>query len=147
MVMVVVLAMPVRPVLRIEGRLERAHARTQAAQHVFEHVVAPDSQPVAHHLHVGMAIADVPGEPGQIVRRCRSDFDQRLRLAGDAHHGAVLEHEAIAVAQGGRMRQIKQERRAALAGQGHAPAMAIVGIEHDAVDGARRVPGAGRSHR
>ena len=102
---------------------------------------------VAHHLHVGMAIADVPGEPGKVVRGRRGDFDQRLGLAGDAHDGAVVEHEAVAVTQRGRMRQIEQECRAALAGQRHAAAMAVAGIEHDAVDRFRRVPGAGRPDR
>ena len=43
----------------------------------------------------------------------RGDFDQRLGLAGDAHDGAVVEHEAVAVAQRGRVRQIEQELRAA----------------------------------
>ena len=97
-IMVVVIGMPVRAMLGVKRRLERAHARAQAAQHVFEHMVAPDAQPVAHHLHVGMAIADVPGEPRQVVRGCRGDFEQCLGLAGNAHDGAVLEHEAVTVA-------------------------------------------------
>ena len=77
--------------------------------------------------------------------RRRGDLDQRLALAGDTHDGAILEHEAVAVTQRGRVRQIEQECRAALAGQRNPAAMALVGIEHDAVDRRRAVPGASGS--
>ena len=59
-------------------------------------------------------------------------------LAGDAHDRAVVEHEAVAVAQRDRLRQVEQEFRAALAGQHDAAAVALAGVEHDAVDRASR---------
>ncbi len=75
----------------------------------------------------------------------RGDLDQRLGLAGDPHDRAVLEHEAVAVAQRDGVRQIEQKGGAAFARQHDAAAMALVGIEHHAIDRGRRVPAAGRS--
>ena len=74
--------------------------------------------------------------------RLRGDLDQRLRLAGDTHDRAVVEHEPVAVAQHHRPAAVEQELGAPLAGEHDAPAMALVGIEHDAVDdaAAARVP-------
>ena len=48
--------------------------------------------------------------------------------------------------QGGRLRQaIEQKHRAALAGQGDAAAMAVMGVQRDLVDGRGAVPLPGRS--
>ena len=60
--------------LRIEWRLDRRQAGAEPAQHVLDHVVAANAQPIADDLHVDVAVADVPGEPRQLVsiRRRRS---------------------------------------------------------------------------
>ena len=71
---------------------------------------------------------------------CRGDLDQRLGLAGDPHDRAVVEHQPVAVAQRGRLRQIEQERVPPSPVSDDAAAMAVVGIEHDAVDRARLRP-------
>src|SRR5215472_1034266 len=143
--MVVVVCVSISAMLRIERRLDRGEPRAEAAQHVFQHAIAPDAQRVADNLHLGVAIADVPGEPDELLRACGGDLEQRLRLAGHAHDGAVLEHEAVAVLQRGRLRQIEQKCRAALPRQRDPAAMALLRIEHDAVDGGRGVPAAGSS--
>jgi hypothetical protein len=106
-------------------------------------MVAPDAQPVADDLHVEMPVADMPGEPRQFARIGRRDLDQRLRPAGDAHHSAIVEKEAVAVAQCRRLRQVEQELGAALAGEDDAAAMALLRIERDAIDRASVVPLAG----
>src|SRR5258708_30388560 len=80
-IMVVVACVSISTMLRVEWRLERREPRAETAQHVFQHGVAPDAQRVAHHLHLGVAIADVPGEAGEFVWACGPRLQQRLRLA------------------------------------------------------------------
>ena len=111
--------------LRIERRFERRELRAEAAQHVLQHVIAADAQLAADDLHLGVAVAEMPGEPHQLLRVRRRDLDQRLRLAGDPHDRAVVEHQPVAVAQLHRLRQIEQIGRAALADEHDAPAMAV----------------------
>ena len=60
--------MSVRARLRIERRFDRRQLRAEPAQHLFQHVIAADAELVADDLHVGVAVADVPGEPHEFVR-------------------------------------------------------------------------------
>ncbi len=141
------LAVRIGALLGIERRLDRRKRGTQPAQHLLEHVVATDAQPVAHHLHVGVAVADVPGEPRQRVEAGRRDLHQRLRLALDLDDGAIVKHEAVAIPQRRRMREIQQKRGAALAGEHDPPTMTLIGVEHDAVDHCAFVERTGPMHR
>src|SRR3569833_4205765 len=84
------LTMRVSAVLGIEHRLEKCEFRAKAAQHLLEHVIAPDAQVIAQDLHLCVAVADVPGEPREAGRARRRDLDQRLRLPRYAHNGSVL---------------------------------------------------------
>src|SRR5262245_19321508 len=133
MIVVALVSMRVGALLRLERRLERREPRAEATQHLLEHMIATDAELVTHHLHVGMAVADMPSEPCQLVRARRGDLDQRLRLAGDAHQRAILEHETIAVLQRGRMRKVQEKNYASLSGQRDPATMALVGIKHDAI--------------
>ena len=69
-----------------------------------------------------------------------ADLDQRLRLAGDPNHRAVVQHEAVAVAQRSGLGKSSMNTVPPSPVITTTAAMAIVGIEHDAVDGARAVP-------
>ena len=138
------LMMIVGAALGVEWRLDRREPRAKPAQHVFDDVIAPDAQPLARDLHVDVAIADMPGEPCQIVAIRSSDFDQRLGPPDHADDCAILEHQSVAVAQCGGLRKIEQEFRAALAAQHDPPAMAVMRIKRDHIDGFRLVPMPGR---
>jgi hypothetical protein len=121
--------------LGIERRVDRSETRAEAGRHLLQHVIAPDAKPVAHDLHIGMAIAEVPSEPNERQWRLRRHLDQRLGLTRDPHDPAVIEHEPIAVAQGLRPCEVEQEHGTPLAGEHDPPPLAVAGIEHDAVDG------------
>jgi hypothetical protein len=131
---------PVGAMLWIEWHFHRREPRAEPAQHVLDHMVTANAQPIADDLHVDMPVADMPGEPRQFVTIGRGDFDQRLRPAGDAHDAAVVEHETVTVTQCRRLRQVEQEGRAALAGQNGTAAMALMRIERNLIDGAGAVP-------
>ena len=103
-------------------------------------MIMTDAEPIADDLHVGMPVADVPGEPRQFVTVGGGNLDQRLRPADDAHDAAVVEDETITVTERRGLRQVEQERRAALAGQNDATTMALMRIERDPIDGAGAVP-------
>jgi len=136
----VVVMVPIGTMLRIERRLDRREPRAEAVQHLFEHVVAPDPQPAADELNVGVAIAEVPSQPRQVIGARRCDFDQRLVLAGDVHDRAVVEYDAVAVTQRGDVREIEQESGAAATGQHNSAAVTLVGIKLDSVDSRNRIP-------
>ena len=61
------------PVRRARLRIERASTSLVTArrgpQHLFQHMIAADAEAVVDELHVGVAIAEMPGEPHEIARR------------------------------------------------------------------------------
>ena len=61
-------------------------------------MVTADAEPVAHDLHIDVTITDVPGETGKFGCVRRRDFEKRLRPPGNAHDGAIIEQEPVAVA-------------------------------------------------
>ena len=103
-------------------------------------MIAADAQPEACDLHVGVAIAEVPGEPHEFERRARRDLEERLRLPRHQHDPAVVEHDPVAVAQRHRLVEIEQEFQAAFAGELDPPAMPVAGIEDHDVGGAFGLP-------
>ena len=89
----------VRALLRIKRRVEGSQQSAEPPQHVLDHMIAANTQPVADDLHLDVPVADVPGEPRQRMAVRGDDFDQRLRAADDPHNAAIVEHKTVAVAQ------------------------------------------------
>ena len=86
-----------------------------------------------------MAVAEMPGDPHQMLRIGAADLDQGLRRRDDLDQPAIVEHQGIAAAQHNGMFQIEQEFEPACAGHRHPPAMPIVKIENDGI-GRRLIP-------
>ena len=69
---------------RIERCDDVAQRRAKPAQHLFKDMIAADAQTMVHHLHLGVPIAEMPGDPPNIVP-ARSNLDEILGFAGHAH--------------------------------------------------------------
>lgn len=80
-----------------------------------------------------MAVAEMPGDPDQMMRIAAADFRERLGSRDDLDEAAVLQHQGIAAAQRNGVFEIKQEFEPARPGHGHAPPVPVVEIEHDGV--------------
>ena len=117
----------------IERRLDLDHARTKPPDHGFDDMIAPDPQPLGHDLGRQMAVAEMPGDPDQMMRVGSPDLQQRL---GRRHHldqPAVLEHQRIAAAKCYGVFQVEQEFKPARARHRHPPPVPVVEIEHDGI--------------
>jgi len=134
----------VRALLRIKRRIEGSQQSAEPPQHVLDHMIAANTQPIAHDLHLDVPVADVPGEPRQRMAVGGGDFDQRLRAGDDPHDAAIVEHKTVAVAQGDDLRQIEQKGRTALAGQNDPAALPLVRVKENLIDRAAAVPTARR---
>ena len=80
-----------------------------------------------------MAIAEVPGEPDQMLRIAALDFDQRLGRGNDLDQPPVVEHQRVAAAERDRMLQVEQEFEPAGAGHRQPPPVPVIEIEHDGI--------------
>ena len=110
------IAMLVGAALGLERRLDHGKRGAKFFQHGFQHMIAADAQAIPHHLHLGVAIAEVPGEPREVVRRRGRNFQQQLRPADHAHDIAVVEQDIARALDAADAAYCLQEGRVALAG-------------------------------
>jgi hypothetical protein len=123
----------------IERRFDLDHARAQSFHHRLDDVIAPDAQAARGDLGRQMAIAEMPGDPDQMLRIGAANLDQRLRRGNDLDQPAIVEHQRVTAAQHNGVFQIEQKRQPARAGHRHPTAMPVVEIKHDGI-GRRLVP-------
>jgi len=58
----------------VEGCLDLDDARTQTLHHRLNHMIASDAQAFCHDLRRQVTVAEVPGNPDQMVRIGSPDF-------------------------------------------------------------------------
>ena len=129
----------------IERRLDLDHARAKPLHHRLDDMVAPYPQAARRDLGRQMTVAEMPGDPNQMLRIGTPDLGQRLRRRDDLHQPAVVEHQRIAAAQHGGMFEIQQEFQPTCSRHRHPTAMAIVEIEHNRI-GRRLIPAMGAAN-
>jgi hypothetical protein len=128
---------------RIERRGQVDHLGAEPFQHVGDHVIAAQPQPVLQDLHVQVPVADMPGETGQRGGIGRLHFHQLFRHRDDLHDAAILKHDAVIHAQRNDIGEVEQHLRAACRVMHHPALGARVEVEEHAVDDAGLVIGSG----
>jgi hypothetical protein len=123
----------------IEWRFDLDHARAQSLHHRLDDMVAPDTQAPRRDLRRQMAVAEMPGDPNQMLRIGAANFGQRLRCRDDLDQPVIVEHQRVTAAQHRGIFQVEQEFKPARTRHRHSPPMAVVEIEHDRI-GWRLVP-------
>ena len=123
----------------IERRFDLDHARAQSLHHRLDDMVAPDPQAARGDLRRQMAVAEMPGDPDQMLRISAADLDQRLRRRDNLNQPGIVEHQRVAAAQRDGIFQVEQEFKPARARHRHPPPVPIVEIEHDRI-GRRQAP-------
>ncbi len=120
---------------RIERRLDLRHLGAEAAYHVLDDVIATDPQLLTEDLGRKVTIAEMPGDAHEVLCILRADFGKRLGRRKHFHEASVFQRQRVAGPQHDRFLQIEQEFEAANALHGDPPAMPVVEIEHDRIDG------------
>jgi hypothetical protein len=132
--------------LRIERRVNRRDRGAEANGHLLQHMIAPDAQPIANDLYVGVTVTEVPGKLHQRERRPDGHLSQGFGLTGNPYDPAIVEHDAVAIAQRHGFVEVQQELGAALALQHNAAAMAIARVEDNKVGCVGWIPEAGAAN-
>jgi hypothetical protein len=136
----------IRPTLRIERRLDLDHPAAKPTHHLLDDMIAPDPQAARRDLGRQMPVAEVPGDPHQMLRIAAADLDQRLRCCDHLDDATVFQQQGVAAAQRDRLLKIEQEVEPAGTGHRHAPTVAVVEVEHDSIDRIGPLPPRRRQH-
>ena len=118
---------------RIERRLDLDDARAQSLDHRFDDMIAADAQALGHDLRRQMPVAEMPGDPDQMMRILPPYLEQRLRRCHHLDQPVIVKHQGVAAAQRDGVFEVEQERQPARAGHRHPPAVTVVEIQHDGV--------------
>lgn len=116
------------------GIVNGRHA-TQSPDHVHEHVIELNSQPVlTQHLEGHVSISDVPGDAREFHRVAAGNVRHRFRGCPYLDDFTVVQNQAVAVGQSSGSCQIEQERCAPIVIETYPPAMPVSMREGDAGD-------------
>jgi hypothetical protein len=80
-----------------------------------------------------MTVAEMPGDPDQVMRIGPANLHQLLRRRDHLHQPAVIEHQRVAAAKRDGVFEIQQEFEPARARHRHSPPVPVVEIEHDGI--------------
>ena len=122
----------------IERRFDLDDPRAQPLHHRLDDVIAADAQALRHDLRRQMAVAEMPGDPDQMMRIGALDLEQRLRRRDHFDQPAVFQHQRVAAAQCDGVFEVEQEFEPARARHRHPPPVPIVEIEHHGIGGGFR---------
>lgn len=120
---------------RIERRFDGDDARAEATHHFLDDVIAPDAQSLANDLGRQMTIAEMPGDPHQMLRIGAANLNERLGRRDDLDQPPVFQHQRIAATQRHGLFQVQQELQPARAGYRHAPPVPVVETENHRIGG------------
>ena len=111
----------------------------QTFHHLPNHMVGPDSDPIAQQLHRQMPISQMPGYPNQLGIVMRVDFHQVFRLRTDTNNTRIRQ-QAIAIPQADSLRQVDQHLRPQQCRQNDTAAEPAVIVDQDPIGFARCRP-------
>jgi len=123
----------------IERRFDLDHAGAKPFHHRLDDVVASDPQAIGGNLRRQMTVAEMPGDPNQMLRVGAPYLDKRLRRRNHFDQPVIVEHQRVATAQCDRVFQVEQKFEPVRTRHRHSPPVTIVEIEHDAI-GRRLTP-------
>ncbi len=125
----------IRSPLRVERRLDLDDTGPQTPHHLLDHMIPADAQAAPHDLGGQVTVAEMPGNPHQMLRIVAADFNQRLGSRHDLDKPSVLQHQGITATQRNRFLEIEQEIQTARPGHRHAPPVPVVEIKHNRIGG------------
>jgi len=121
----------VRAALRLEGGLDPYQIRTEATEHILDHMIGPDAKHLVSNVSWQVSIAQMPRQAHELPGILMPDFDNGLRGGLHLEPPPILELYAIAIGHGHRFGKVEQDIFALIRRQANAAAMACVKIERE----------------
>jgi hypothetical protein len=129
MVMVAMGVAAVCAAFGLESRLQRHHRRSEAAKHVFDHMIRSDTKNLTPDLRRHMPVAQMPRESHELTGICVCDVDHGLRCRANDQPPPVLKLQAVSIGHCYRFREIEENLVAVVGDQADTTTMPIVEVE------------------
>jgi hypothetical protein len=115
----------------LEGALHLDKTRSEAAEHILDHMVRPDAKNLVSNFSRQMPISQMPGKAHKLIRIFMPDFDNGLRSGLNREPPPIFKLQAISVGHRDRFRKVEKDIFALIRSQANAAAMARVKIESE----------------
>ena len=129
-VMVAVVA-AVGAAFRLERSLHLHKLRSQAVEHLLDHVVGPNAKNLVANFSRQMPISQMPGKAQELIGLLVPDFDHGLRGGPDLQQPSIFKLQGISIGHRHRLRKVEKDIVALISRQANAAAMARVKIERE----------------
>ena len=131
-IMVVMVAVAtVSAAFRLKGGPAPLKIRSEATEHILDHMVGPNAKNMVSNFGRQMPISQMPSKAHQADRIFVSDFDDGLRSGLNLQPSSVVQLQAISIGHGNGFWKIKKNIFALIRGQANAAAMARVKVESE----------------
>jgi hypothetical protein len=115
----------------LEGGLQLYKIRSEAKEHVLDHMVRPDTQSSLLNFGRQVPISQMPGEAHKLAGIFVRDFHNKLRGGPNLQPSAIFKLQAVSIRHRDRLRKIEEDIFALICPQANAAAMARFKIKRD----------------
>jgi hypothetical protein len=126
---VFVIVAAVRAAFGLKGFLHSHELRSKAIEHIFDHVVGPNTKNMVSNFSRQVPVSQMPRKAQELMRIFVSDFHNRFRSSLNLQPPAVFQLQAISIGHGNRFRKVKEDIFSLVRRQANSPAMARIKIE------------------
>ena len=133
--------------LRIEARLDCRHFRPETFEHVGDHAVLANENPILMQFGRQVPIADLPSQSDEMASVAPAHFEKRFGPRLHFHMASIGQKDGVAITNQNRLGQIEKKGDAPVRDHRHAAAVASLLVKGDPIIGLRIVttPNNGRS--
>lgn len=117
--------------LRLEWRIHMTHLRTEPGQHRLNHMIGPDMDNAITYFSRQMPIAEMPGDPRQLMGIAATNFGQLFRCRRYTQPSPIIEAQPVAIRHRHSFRQIEQNILAFIRREAETPPVTCVIIEDE----------------
>jgi hypothetical protein len=116
---------------RLERGLHLYNLRSEAMEHLLDHMVGPNAKSLIANFSRQMSISQMPSKTHELLGILVPNFDNRLRCGPDAEQSPVFKLQRIPIGHRNCFREVEKDIFALIGSQANAAAMARVEIESD----------------
>ena len=121
----------VRATFRLEGCLHLYKIRSEATEHLLDHMVGPNVKNLVSNFSRQMPIPKMPRKAHELFGILMPDFDNELRSGLNLQPSPIFELHAVSIGHRNRFGKVEKDILALIRSQANAAAMARVEVESE----------------
>jgi hypothetical protein len=115
----------------LEGGPHLYKIRSEAKEHILDHVVGADAKSLVSNFSRQMPVSEMPSKAHKLVWISMRDFHNKLRGSPNLQPSPVFKLQAISIRHRDRLWEVQEHILALICCQANAPAMARFKIERE----------------